>query len=634
MIGTKLDKYEIVEKIGEGGMATVYEGRHQALGRKVAIKVLHPHLSSAEKNRERFAREARTIERLEHGAILRIFDYSGPDAEKSFIVTELIEGETLKELTERLGLLPSELVALIGLDIAGALAYAHDAGIIHRDIKPENIMIRNDGSVKVMDFGIARFLEESAITMTGSLIGSPAYMSPEQVLERKPDTRSDLFSLGALLFRLVTGQLAFPGSNPSVTLKKVIEGDHPRVLDLVPTADTDLANLIEQLLSPDPAGRPSHAAEVVSRLGSILQTNEVDRESAQFSTLAFLRDPPRYEMRLREHHNRNLLERGKAALQVNDHQRARQIFNRLLAINPDHPEVLELLANVATQGESSPRFPGIKPLASLVLLTGVGLTVWAFAQQNSMLAPQGNPAAEARPAVRPSVETPISEPLEPPTASIAPATSAPQAQASQPSSPSLSPQGAGSLDSPASPTVEPRTLEQLDSTPSNDPAIASTSPAPDSDEAIVRVGLSREQRGVWADVYIDGKSVGRTRGGSAALEIEVSPGTHTLKITNDYALAFEQTFVALPGESVAIEEVVLQKRPVRIQVSSSVPNDCVLVFKGRDLGTLEALSYQTRLSEASDASQLHIRCVDGTMLGPYRFPSATPGEVLRMPPMP
>ena len=314
MIGSKLDKYEIVEKIGEGGMATVYEGVHQTLGRKVAIKVLHPHLSSAPKNRERFAREARTIERLEHNAILRIFDYSGADADLSYIVTELIEGETLKELTERVGLLPSELVGLVGLEIAQGLAYAHDAGVIHRDIKPENIMIRADGAVKVMDFGIARFLEESAITMTGSLIGSPAYMSPEQVLERTPDTRSDLFSLGALLFKLLTGQLAFPGSNPSVTLKKVIEGDHPRVLDLAPSADADLADLIEQLLSPDPAHRPPTAQEVVDRISVILRDNEIDPSSTPFSPLAFLSDRSSYESKLREHHGRTLLTRGKSAL--------------------------------------------------------------------------------------------------------------------------------------------------------------------------------------------------------------------------------------------------------------------------------------------------------------------------------
>ena len=111
-------------------------------------------------------------------------------------------------------------------------------------------------------------------------------------------------------------------------------------------------------------------------------------------------------------------------------------------------------------------------------------------------------------------------------------------------------------------------------------------------------------------------------------------GTHTLKITNDYALTFEQDFEAVAGETVIIEDVTLQKRPVKIQVRSSIPEDCVLVFKGRDLGSLRTLDYQTSLTEASDAGLLHIRCADGTMMGPYRFPTATPGEVLRMPPAP
>ena len=141
MIGTQLDKYEILEKIGEGGMATVYRGTHTTLGREVAIKVLHPHLSNALKNRKRFAREARTIERMEHEGILKIYDYSGESAELCYIVTELIEGETLKELIQRDGMLPSELVALIGVRLADGLAFAHDAGVIHRDIKPENVML-------------------------------------------------------------------------------------------------------------------------------------------------------------------------------------------------------------------------------------------------------------------------------------------------------------------------------------------------------------------------------------------------------------------------------------------------------------------------------------------------------------
>ena len=633
MIGSKLDKYEIVEKIGEGGMATVYEGVHQTLGRKVAIKVLHPHLSSAPKNRERFAREARTIERLEHNAILRIFDYSGADADLSYIVTELIEGETLKELTERVGLLPSELVGLVGLEIAQGLAYAHDAGVIHRDIKPENIMIRADGAVKVMDFGIARFLEESAITMTGSLIGSPAYMSPEQVLERTPDTRSDLFSLGALLFKLLTGQLAFPGSNPSVTLKKVIEGDHPRVLDLAPSADADLADLIEQLLSPDPAHRPSTAQEVVDRISVILRDNEIDPSSTPFSPLAFLRDRSSYESKLREHHGRTLLTRGKSALEQDNHQKARAVFNRLLAINPDHPEVLDLLADVANLGDPAPRFQWFKRLAGLVILIGIGLITWLLAHKS----PDSPVPVEANRTTAPAEldwapESTSEAPL-PEVASSAPASGSPATQV-----PSPAPSPTQEVQKPTEPTPTTPEPERTGSKPAdisvaeNDKEAAAT--VPESTTATVTIGLSRRQRGVWADVYIDGGSVGRTRGGGAALEVEVEPGSHTLKITNDYALAFEKTFEAVAGETVQIQDVVLQKRPVRIQISSSIPEDCVLVFKGRDLGTLGTLGFQTSLTEATDASQLHIRCADGTMMGPYRFPTASPGEVLRMPPGP
>ena len=510
-------------------------------------------------------------------------------------------------------------------------------------------MIRADGAVKVMDFGIARFLEESAITMTGSLIGSPAYMSPEQVLERTPDTRSDLFSLGALLFKLLTGQLAFPGTNPSVTLKKVIEGDHPRVLDLAPTADADLADLIEQLLSPDPSHRPSTAQEVADRLAAILDANEVDPERTQFSTLAFLRDPPIYESKLRSHHNETLLKRGKEALETNDHQKAGAIFNRLLAINPEHPEVLDLLADVANQNDSLPRLQLVKRLAGVLALVGLAGAAWIAAHRSSADIDQDLPSVPSLVDVSNAPET--APPNEPPSQQGAPKQS----------------EGAGSLsnglgaqvpDAPSSSiatTNEDRATAVPSPRPSNSrpveasepeaaqPPVGSISSTPspletteplETTRTLVTVGLSRTQRGVWADVYIDGKSVGRTRGGGSPLEVEVSPGAHTLKITNDYALAFEQDFDAVPGEAIAIEDITLQKRPVRIQLSASIPADCVLVFKGRDLGTTGALGYQTSLAEASDADQLHIRCTDGTMMGPYSFPTATPGEVLRWPPTP
>ena len=224
MVGMVLDKYEVLQKVGEGGMATVYRGRHVTLNRDVAIKVLHPHLSASMRNRQRFAREARAIEHLDHENILKIFDYSGVDVPDCFIVTEFVPGRTLYELLKDRGLFPSEVVAIIGRDLSAALAYAHRAGIVHRDLKPENVMVRVDGTVKLMDFGIARFLDETSLTVTGALVGSPAYMSPEQASERPVNERSDLFSLGTVLYHIVSGQLPFSGNNPSIILRNIIEG--------------------------------------------------------------------------------------------------------------------------------------------------------------------------------------------------------------------------------------------------------------------------------------------------------------------------------------------------------------------------------------------------------------------------
>ena len=208
MIGTIIDKYEVLQKIGEGGMATVYRGRHLTLGRDVAIKVLHPHLSSSPRNRRRFAREARAIEHLNHPHILQIFDYSGVDTDDCYIVTEFVEGATLKQLLEERGRLDSETVILLGIRLTEALAYAHREGIVHRDLKLENVMLRRDGTLKLMDFGIARFMEDAQVTIAGALVGSPAYMSPEQARGdiENIDARSDVWSMGAVLYEILAGK--------------------------------------------------------------------------------------------------------------------------------------------------------------------------------------------------------------------------------------------------------------------------------------------------------------------------------------------------------------------------------------------------------------------------------------------
>ena len=378
MIGTTLDKYEVLQKVGEGGMATVYRGRHATLNRDVAIKVLHPHLSSSTRNRKRFAREARAIEHLHHANILEIFDYSGTDADDCYIITEFVQGETLTSLLHQRGKLPSEVAAVIGRSLATALAYAHREGILHRDLKTDNVMLRRDGTVKLMDFGIARFLDESQVTMTGALVGSPAFMSPEQARESDLDQRSDLFALGTLLFYLVTGHLPFAGSNPSLILKNVIEGNRPNVSELSPTMSARLADIIERLMATSPDDRFNSAEEVVAALDDCLREAHLDPDVDAWSLHAWMEDPDAWEMRLEAHLSEVLLEEGRRCLADGDHLAALRLFNRLLSMNEDNEEVLTLVQGLHGDPAPSSRtrvYAGA--LAALLLFAaGAGSLVW------------------------------------------------------------------------------------------------------------------------------------------------------------------------------------------------------------------------------------------------------------------
>ena len=327
MIGSVLDKFEVLQKIGEGGMATVYRGRHTALGRDVAIKVLHPHLSRSERNRQRFAREARAIEHLSHDNILEIFDYSGTEVDDCYIVTEFVDGVTLQQILAEQGAIPSEVVLQIAIRLTDALGYAHSLGIIHRDLKPENVMLRRDGAVKLMDFGIARFLDEVHLTLTGALVGSPAYMSPEQAMEKVLDPRSDLFSLGTLLFHLVTGSLPFAGSNPSIILRNIIEGTQAELLALQPTACGSLAEIIEQLMQTNPEDRQSSAEELGEQLRAAMSSLEIEPDMAGWQVRDWMENPQAYTVRQQAWLDETLLRQGKALLEEGNHLQALRLYS-------------------------------------------------------------------------------------------------------------------------------------------------------------------------------------------------------------------------------------------------------------------------------------------------------------------
>ena len=625
MIGTVLDKYEILQKVGEGGMATVYRGRHLTLGRDVAIKVLHPHLSASVRNRQRFAREARAIEHLDHDNILKIYDYSGQDAEDCFIVTEFVDGVTLQRLIVDRGRLPSEVAALIGLELALALEYAHGAGIIHRDLKPENVMVRRDGAVKLMDFGIARFLDEANLTMTGALVGSPAYMSPEQAMERVLDPRSDLFSMGTLLYHVLTGQLPFSGGNPSIILRNIIDGNRPEVMELATDISGVMADLVERLMQTDPAGRPTNAAEVRAALRKSLDEVDIDPADPKWSLQAWLVEPGSYESRLKVHLKTVLLSQGKARLKANDTLTALRLLNRLLSIDEDNPEVLELVQGMHNAPPAST--PERRRQATIAgaagVLVVVGLSLWGVFRYRAADPPPPRDAGHVSP--RP----PESEPAEPTpplgessTEEHPPELAPVSAVNAAPSAPSPAPTGRdGGAVAAASGSVGPA------SAPSSSAASARRSAPPEATpEADPPAGVTVLVPGSWGDIYIDGELKGRT--GKIEGAIPVTPGTHTLRVENNLALPYTTTFTVSPGEQSVIEVTALQRKPVVLRFESRLSGGCRLLVDDVERGTLQGLSWTFQIAEPDSHHQLALACPDG-LVRRMTLPEVVPGAVLR-----
>lgn len=593
MIGTILDKYEVLQKVGEGGMATVYRGRHCTLNRDVAIKVLHPHLSSSARNRKRFAREARAIEHLRHPNILEIFDYSGVDADECYIITEFVEGETLSTLLRRHGRLPSEIATIVGLHLARALAYAHGEGILHRDLKPDNVMVRADGTLKLMDFGIARFLDESQVTMTGALVGSPAFMSPEQARELPLDPRSDLFSLGTMLFYLVTGELPFSGSNPSLVLKNVIEGHRPSVSELAPAMSATLADAIERLMSPSPDDRFSDADEVRRTLECALAEANVDPEDARWSLTAWLDDPEGYEQRLNEHLRQVLLLRGKKHLDAGDHLDALRLFNRLLSMDEDHAEVLELVQRLhgSAQRRPSAGILGLVALAALLLLGG-GWLLWSE--------PRATDAAATGPLTE-GPRSPVAAPLvaaPPPAEELRPEPVPPPApvESAAPTPPAGGPLSSASSSNlggtrPIS-TSDDRLRATLPRHPSQPPAglplggdALAAAETSETREPMAKV-LLRSRSELLGDIWIDDKKLGQTRDPHP---IELPAGSYEVVVKSRYVQPVRFRLEVEPGE---LYERTLDLRAVPGKIefrSQDYVESCIVRLDGADVGTVGQL---------------------------------------------
>lgn len=255
------DRYELEELVGSGGMSTVFRARDLQLDRLVAIKILHERYVEDPEYVERFRREARAVAKLSHPNIVTVID-RGDDGGRQYIVFEHVKGENLKELVTRTGRMSPRRALELVIPVADGLAFAHEHGLVHRDVKPQNVLLSSEGEVKVTDFGIARALDvEHGVTQTGTVLGTSEYLAPEQASGEPVSAATDEYSLGVVLWELLTGEVPFTGENFVAVALRHVNEPPPRLLDQRPDLSPRLAAAVERALVKDPARRfPSMSA--------------------------------------------------------------------------------------------------------------------------------------------------------------------------------------------------------------------------------------------------------------------------------------------------------------------------------------------------------------------------------------
>ncbi len=281
----RLGGYRVLRMLGRGGMGVVFEAEDPQLHRRVALKVVTPAIAKSAAAKARFLREARAVAAVEHDNIIAIYQV-GEDRGLPFLAMPLLQGETLADRLKREHRLPTAEVVRIGREVAAGLAAAHERGLIHRDIKPANLWLDGrSGRVKILDFGLARdtvALDEPSLTQSGAIVGTPHFMAPEQAEGLEIDARTDLFSLGSVLFCTAMGELPFPGSSPLRVLAALASRIPPRVETRVKDFPADLSDLIARLLEKDPADRPASALDVTRELARFEERQASRRIQSQF----------------------------------------------------------------------------------------------------------------------------------------------------------------------------------------------------------------------------------------------------------------------------------------------------------------------------------------------------------------
>jgi serine/threonine-protein kinase len=543
-VGDVLGRYELVEEIGEGGMATVYRAKDRDLRREVAIKVLFPHLSRRPEIVRRFHREARAAASLEHDNILRIYDVGGGEEEPPYIVMELIKGRTLLQEVEQRGPVLAEVVACIG----ALLAAAHSAGIIHRDIKPANVLIAPGGRLLLADFGVARLeTEDSLVTRTGALLGTPAYMSPEQASGETATARSDLYSLGATLYQLATGSLPYTGS-PAKVMAQIASGSLISPLRRRPAVGPDLSRAIERLMETEIISRPANAAVAAEDLRAIAIAGGLGKPTEELS--AYFDDPEQF-LRVRTPTVVTaIVTAARHAVTESKLPRAMALADRASALAPDDPTVSALVETVTEGGRSSRRRRVllIGALGAAVLGGGTGLVMMLRGGSPVVIADASAIAVVHIDAVSldvAAIPTSTVFDAEPPDAPIA----TPDASHARDATTIKKPDAA--VD--ASVTIDAAVSLSLDATV-----------VPAAPDAALEPGAIIVKNDLYCDIKIDGVSYGEKRN----VPLRVTAGRHTV-ICEHAPTTWTETVDIASGETRTLEHEMIKSVDVTIALTKA-----------------------------------------------------------------
>ncbi len=435
-----LAKYDVLEELGHGGMATVYRAHDKRLLRDVAIKVLHPHLRESSEIAHRFSVEAKAVAKLRHPNIVEVFDVSSEDENEQYLVVELVRGPTLRKLLQERGAFPPEIGAAIVLELLSGIAHAHALGVVHRDVKPENVLVEhrpkagvasqrdgltptpipttsgvpsqaptsgsrgsgnppNEGervAVKLTDFGIAKLLDAQGVTSTGQVLGSPAHMAPEQIEGGDVDGRADVFGLGVLLYECMVGHLPFLGNNPAQVLRRVLDGVYASAERERPLVGKVWSQILDRALARKPEARYDDATAMrdaisteLSRLGMGAPKKEIE---------AWLDDPEGWTA---EHDKRliaRLCELGAAARKRSEAVAAAADYNRALAYAPNDPSLLKIVASMHRSEARARLVRRVAPLVLGALVLGSGAYFVAKALKSTPADPSAKMPATSEPA--------------------------------------------------------------------------------------------------------------------------------------------------------------------------------------------------------------------------------------------